>query len=412
MLLRNLSSHELDSPELAQPLCTAIQIALVDLLSSWGVFPDMVVGHSSGEIAAAYACGALSAYEAMTIAYYRGVALKAAPVGGMMAVNLSPTSPQLKDTLERTGIHIACFNSYGNVTLSGPTEGIQAAHSILDDQGIVCRVLPVTRPYHTKAMSACASQYLNLLEHNVHPKNARVLMYSTVTGREVNGNELNARYWETNLRVPVLYTQVVEQALSSKHGSDIFVEVGPHRLLSRPTQDIQKALNPNGSQRPYLSTIIRHSDTPYHMVKLAGDLAVNGYRICLKNVNGTGSSEGKSHRGSIPWINDLPTYAWDYSSTPWNEPRLSSEWRSRRFPRHELLGSRIHGGDPLAPTWRNITSQSELPWIVDNRVSLDSLPLRIKLTEKGQWSGDYANYRLCCYDHRSLDAGGRGAACR
>ncbi|KAL4888278.1 hypothetical protein BDV59DRAFT_188903 [Aspergillus ambiguus] len=369
MLLRDLTSHELDSPELAQPLCTAVQIALVDLLSSWGVYPDMVIGHSSGEIAAAYACRAISASEAITIAYYRGVALKAAPVGGMMSVNMAPESPRLKETLERAGIHIACFNSYGNVTLSGPAEGIQAAQSILNGRGIACRVLPVTRPYHTKAMACCSSLYFKLLEHAVHPKNARLPMYSTVTGREVNGSELNARYWETNLRVPVLYAQAVEQSLDSKRGCDVFVEIGPHRLLSRPTQDIQKVLDSNGPQRPYLSTIIRHSDTPFHMVTLAGHLVVNGYKVCLDTVNGALPSEGRPHRRSIPWINDLPTYAWDYSSSPWIEPRISSEWRSRRARRHELLGSRIHGGDPLAPTWRNITSQSELPWIVDHQIN-------------------------------------------
>lgn len=334
----------------------------------------MVVGHSSGEIAAAYACGAISANEAISTAYYRGVVLKAAPEGRMMVVNLAATDPRLQKTLDCTGTHIACFNSPSNVTLSGPTQGIQSAASLLSDQGISCKITPITRPYHTAAMSDCASQYFKHLRDIVHPSSSRVPMYSSVTGREVDGSDLDASYWENNLRAPVLYTQAVETALASENGCDMFVEVGPHRLLSRPTQDTQ-----TGSQRPYLSTMIRESNTAYHLMKLVGDLVVNGRDVNLHNVNGVPSSQMNS-ASLIPWIIDLPTYAWDYSSTCWIEPRTSSEWRTRRAPRHELLGSRIHGGDPSVASWRNVTSQSDLSWITDHQVCDDGSTQECLLT--------------------------------
>lgn len=113
--------------EFAQPLCTALQIALVDLLATWSITPSAVVGHSSGELAAAYAAGALSAKDAIVAAFYRGQVCKTTEeTGGMAAVGLGKedVSPYLA-----SGVRIACENSGSNVTLSGDLEVLEEVMS-------------------------------------------------------------------------------------------------------------------------------------------------------------------------------------------------------------------------------------------------------------------------------------------
>ncbi|BCS26961.1 type I iterative PKS [Aspergillus puulaauensis] len=374
-LATQLSPSEIGSAELAQPLCTAVQIALVDLLASWGVHPDAVVGHSAGEIAAAYACGAVSAVDAIRIAYYRGIVLDSAPEGAMMAVTRGAEHKELQSVLNQTNLSIACINSAENVTISGTVGGIQSAYTKLTDMGISCKVLPVSRAYHTGAMNGAASKYSDILQEFLRPNKAKLPMYSSVSGTEVDGTSLDARYWELNLLNPVQYYKAVKQALTSMSALDAFLEIGSHRLLSRPTQETHQEVDTGGVRRPYLSTMIRQSDTPYQLMKLAGDLVILGVDVDLDEVNGPVES-GRHTSPSSKYLANLPSYAWDYSSKDWSEPRQSSEWRLRQAPRHELLGSLIPGGNPMAPTWRNIISQRELSWVVDHQINdVPTLPI-------------------------------------
>jgi acyl transferase domain-containing protein len=121
-LSKDVNLTSVNKAELAQPLCTAIQIALVNLLRSWGVSPATVVGHSSGEIAGAYACGAITASEAIIAAYYRGFIIKQqSKAGGMAAVGLGRKQVNI---FLVSDVVIACENSPSSVTLSGDQEAL------------------------------------------------------------------------------------------------------------------------------------------------------------------------------------------------------------------------------------------------------------------------------------------------
>ncbi|KAG8359240.1 Compactin diketide synthase mokB [Fusarium venenatum] len=369
-LTAELTQDEINLPSLAHPLSLAVQIALVDLLSSWGVLPDGVVGHSGGETAAAYACGALTAKEAITVAYYRGIACENAPSGSMLAVRSDPNAKELQDALKRNDVQIACFNGPQNLTLAGPTEGIKNLAAELNSHGIVSRAVAVTRAYHTRSMKAVVDDYVARLRSVLHPKAGRVPMYSSVTGRQLEGTEVGADYWGANLVSPVLYTDAVTLAMTQsdcKFG--LCVEIGPHSLLSRPTSEIVKSL-PDAPQLPYVSTMLRNADTNQQLMSLAGDLVLNGKRLDLDQVNKPSLFKGGKPTRLPNQIQDnLPAYAWDYSSTPWTEPRNSSDWRFRKAPRHEILGTRCRGANPSAPTWRNKVSMEDAPWLVDHQVN-------------------------------------------
>ncbi|MAD84617.1 MAG: hypothetical protein CL912_16785 [Deltaproteobacteria bacterium] len=148
-------SSRLAEAEISQPCCTAYQIALVDLLGHYGIKPNAVLGHSSGEIAAAYACGALTAREAISIAYYRGKVMAEldsvkAP-GAMAAVGLGPedVAPYL-----RPGVAVGCENSPSSTTLTGDRNAlelvVQQIKNALPD--ILVRMLNVDRAYHSSKL--------------------------------------------------------------------------------------------------------------------------------------------------------------------------------------------------------------------------------------------------------------------
>ncbi|KAF5017371.1 hypothetical protein F66182_10702 [Fusarium sp. NRRL 66182] len=369
-LTAELSQQEIDSPALAHPLSIAIQIALTDVLSSWGVLPDGVVGHSGGETAAAYACGALTAEEAITVAYYRGIACENAPSGAMLAVRSAPKVKALQAALDRNDVQIACFNGPQNLTLAGSVEGVRNVAAELSGHGILSRAVAVTRPYHTRAMISVVGDYIGHLQPILHPKAGRVPMYSSVSGLQLNGTEVGADYWGANLISPVLYTDAVILAMTQAGRKfDLCVELGPHSLLSRPTAEIIKSLA-DPPQLPYFSTMLRDTDSSQRLMSLAGDLVLSGKQLDLEQVNAaTSVVEGSSGRLPVHLQDHLPPYAWDYSSTPWTEPRNSLEWRFRKAPRHEILGSRCRGVNPSAPTWRNKVSIEDAPWLVDHQVN-------------------------------------------
>ncbi|GFG16206.1 compactin diketide synthase mokB [Aspergillus udagawae] len=363
-LCRELSEQEVLSPKLSQPLSTAVQIALVDLLSSWNVHPHIVVGHSSGEVAAAYAAGSLTAQEAMAVSYYRSIAVADAQPGAMLAVNCGPDYKQLQDKLQEHDVAISCFNSSSNLTLGGSYEGIDRISRDLGDLGVSCRRLAVSQAYHTAAMREAARSYRELLYGKLHPKEGHTTIYSAALGKRICGNELDADFWEMHLRSPVRFEQALSNIFQHEKNVDVILEVGPHRALSRPVIDTQ-ALHIKERPSPYLSTMIRNTDTAINMMRLAGSLALNGAELDLRAVNMPGEQES----GFVPRLcSSLPAYSWDYCSKSWSESRISKEWRMRNAPRHELLGSRVLGCDPLVPVWRNILRPEHAPWLLDHQV--------------------------------------------
>lgn len=151
-ILKPKSKSRLSEAELSQPCCTAIQVALVDLLTKWNIEPAGVVGHSSGEIAAAYASGALTAIEAILVAYYRGLAtlgLGKIHRGRMAAIGLGRA--QVASYL-RTGVIIGCENSPNSTTLTGDADTLeQIMASIKNDQpDVLVRALQVECAYHSR----------------------------------------------------------------------------------------------------------------------------------------------------------------------------------------------------------------------------------------------------------------------
>lgn len=239
--------------EIGQPCSTAIQIALVDLLSSFGIKPSSVVGHSSGEIAAAYATGAISHADAVKVSYTRGFlsgrARAANPMtGSMLAVGLGKqTVDEYLRRIKRGRLVVACLNSRSSVTVSGDEPAIQELEEMLRGSHVFARRLKVDTAYHSHHMELVAQSYLDDLNRlggiGSQPPTSGVKFISTVTGQPKDDG-FDEHYWVRNLVSPVKFDEALSECVDSKLKGKgaahlpphVFLEVGPHHALEGPTR--------------------------------------------------------------------------------------------------------------------------------------------------------------------------------
>ena len=367
------------SSELGQPLCTIVQVAMVDLLGSWDVRPTAVVGHSSGEIAAAYCTGVITKQAAWQIAFHRGrecAKLKAkAPEleGAMLAVGLDAESirPYLHD-LQSGRINVACVNSPDSITVSGDAPEVRKLQAMLVADGVFARELPVENAYHSHHMDLVAKSYLHSISDiDVQQSVALsdITMVSSVTGKSIEPSELTPEYWARNLVSPVLFADAVTAMLrgarrSLRRGAklepavDFLLELGPHATLQSPLSDIVKAQAQEDVK--YASMLLRGKDAVESAMATAGNLYCHGCPIDVTAVNDI--------RHECRVLVDLPAYPWNRSTKYWGVSRLTQGYLHRTHGYHSLLGARLIGSDSLNPAWRHFLNFDDSPWIEEHVV--------------------------------------------
>lgn len=359
-LKRPQGESKIQQPEFSQPICTALQIGIVNLLKGWGVNPAAVVGHSSGEMGAAYAAGALTLEAAIIIAYYRGqVTQHHGRIGAMAAVGLGreDVTPYLQD-----GTVVACENSPKSVTLSGDVDCLDEAISRIKKDMPDCfvRKLRVERAYHSHHMCEIGDRYEKLLDGLVKDAKPIVPFFSSVTKRQIKrAGQLGPSYWRQNLENPVLFSPAVQLMMHSAVRDTVYLEIGPHSALSGPLRDIFKSIQmPSAST--YIPTLIRNENGPKSILSSLGRLYQEAASVDI-----AATTTGRTV------LTDLPNYAWQHDTTYWYESRVSRQWRLRKFPPHELLGNRILESDDLEPSWRNMFRLDSVSWARDHKIQDD-----------------------------------------
>lgn len=377
-------AEHLRQPEYSQPLATALQLCLLAVLETWGISPSCVVGHSSGEIAAAYAAGLLSRADAIKIAFFRGHAIVAsnkssqATEMGMLAVGMSvkAVTPFLDTSGGRTCI--ACFNSPDSVTISGPKDDLKSMERAISSAGHFARLLKVDMAYHSPYMDVTGLEYEALLTKDKHKAQEEdndrqllgVAMFSSVTATRVNAKTpKDTQYWRSNLLSPVRFDEAVQQMLSGvDHKTpDILIEVGPSGALAGPISQILKSLS---SDVTYHTAWSRGADAMQTLFNLAGRLFITGVTIDIGAVNG---SDSKIEADAPRCIVDLPSYRWNHSARYWHESQASKDWRFRRFITHDLIGSKILGTPWTNPSWHKCLEVEDVPWLRHHRMDGDVL---------------------------------------
>ncbi|KAK2855663.1 Type I Iterative PKS, partial [Arthroderma sp. PD_2] len=361
--------------EISQPICTAVQILLVDLLKRAGVRFTAVVGHSSGEIAAAYASGFIDKSDAIRIAYYRGyfasfASSSSGERGAMMATGI--VLEEAQDICSRADFSaklcIAAHNSRNSVTLSGDLNAIEGAKAILDKDEKFARLLKVDTAYHSHHMLPCSGPYLKAIQacniKVLHPPEDAPMWFSSVHDGKLMGSSLpNTQYWVDNLTRPVLFHQALKNCLQCPGFNVNFtLEIGPHPALKGPVTDTIKEVIGKGLN--YCGTLSRGRDDLEALTEALGCLWATLGPAAID----LGQFERSCYGEYIKYqsVTDLPSYPWHHDKQLWFEARSCRADRLQDTQYHDLLGKIVSDGGSGQWEWKNLLKVKELPWLSDH----------------------------------------------
>ncbi|KAK8054270.1 hypothetical protein PG996_013571 [Apiospora saccharicola] len=394
-LNRDKKTTKVHSTEISIPICVALQIALVRLLEAWGVTPAGVASHSSGEISAAYAVGALTHRQAIATAYWRAVLVAdeskrpaGLPKGAMAAVGLGVEAVQAyldRITKESGKAGVACVNSPQSVTISGDSDAVQEIEDMCKQDGVFARRLKVQQAYHSHHMDPFADEYRERLRLEMargvsqNGKSAqtakqepKAIFGSAVTGTRVTDIKdiASPDHWVGSLVQPVEFVDALTEMVlgdpddSTGRSVDVLLEVGPHTALGGPIREILSLPEFEGIELPYSGCLIRDEHAGDSMRTAALGLFREGQTLVMDQIN---FPVGASDDGPQV-LTDLPAYPWNHSMRHWQESRVNRAIRERSQPPHELLGMTVAGNDPSSSVWRRMLRVTETPWVRDHMV--------------------------------------------
>ncbi len=372
------SASRLDETAVAQPALFALQVALAALWRSWGVVPDAVVGHSVGEVAAAYIAGALDLEAAVSVVFHRSRLMQQATGHGKMVVT-ELSEPEAKRLLAGSeGLSIAAVNSPTSVVISGEPEAIDRLVASLAETEIYHRLMPVNYAFHSSQMEPFKIALIEALA-GLKPQAASIAIFSTVSGDAARGEDFGAAYWGANVRQAVRFADALAALAAEDY--NLFVELGPHPVLSGVITQTLQSLE---MQATVLPSLRRNEPEQSLMLQSLGALYTQGYEVDWQQFY---PFEGECVR--------LPSY-------PWQRERLWLDMlpsggqagvaMQATADNHPLLSRRL----PLAqPTWQ-LPLDSSSPLIgacrVEGQILLSAatfIELALAAAERGLGAGSW-----------------------
>ncbi|KAI9647923.1 hypothetical protein NHQ30_004312 [Ciborinia camelliae] len=298
------TASTINEAKVSQPLCTAIRITLVDLFPQWDIVPKVSIGHSSGEIGAAYAAGLISAPEAILAASCRGHAVaEYLTPGSMLAVGLGLEEIEQHLPSELEDICIACKSSSNSIALSGKAEPIIQLQQILSSKSIFARELKTGRAYHSNHMNPVSSAYDVLLEDafsvlsldDLLWRRPKSQMVSSVTGELISGDNIPPGHWSVNLRQRVRFSTAVHEMISDKEFVDVklVIEIDPHSALAGPLKQIFSARKL--FRFTYASSTMQNKNDFDQLLGVAGSAFIAGCSFDLEELGGTAIFPAAGH---------------------------------------------------------------------------------------------------------------------
>lgn len=346
-LLKPESKSRVQETEVAQPAIFLVQVCLAAFFTRHGVMPGAIIGHSVGEVAAAYVSGALELEDAVTVIYHRSrLQATRAGKGTMLAVGMSRNVLEGRLEAFKGKLTIAAINSSESCTVVGPRKELEALEADCTKEGVFARFLKVDVPYHSPEMAAIEKKMLSSLAH-IKPKAPTVPLYSTVTGKVWAENERHdAAYWYANAREPVLFHDAMRAML--KDGYAVFLELAAHPVLGT---SVTGCADEGRYEVAVIPTLRRKQDDAEGLLRALVRLTLSGaepdWRYVLR-----------------PERTELPLYRWEVENKAWLETEAS---------RRDRLDEQVHPvlGTPSlleSRAWRADIGVVSMEWLMDHKV--------------------------------------------
>ncbi|HEY9007788.1 MAG TPA: acyltransferase domain-containing protein [Ohtaekwangia sp.] len=320
-------NSRLNEINVIQPAICAMQIALAKLWMSWGIEPQAVVGHSMGEVAAAYISGALKLEDAARIICERSRLMKTvAGKGGAMAVTELSREDAEKVAANYSGkLSVAVNNSHKSTVLAGDKASIDEVLAQLESKGLFCRLVKVDVASHSPQMDPLKEPLRAELK-TVAPRPTVIPFVSSVYNRVMSGTDMGADYWVDNLRGCVQFASVMETLLQNDH--TIFIEANPHPVL---VNAVTECAEHNKKKIITAASLQRDNPEQEAMLKNLNDLYSKGYSIdWVKFYNTT----------AVPSVN-LPGYPFQRERYELEDLSKELETGKDIAAQYPLLGSKI-----------------------------------------------------------------------
>ncbi len=334
--------------ETAQPMLLAMQVGLVEALAARGVRPDMVYGHSFGEISAAWTAGAITLREAVVLACNRSVLqARMRGRGCLAAVGASPGEAREWIRAVDPAIEIAGVNTPRNLTLVGPESSLGEIRKLARKARRFFVFLHIPYPFHSTLLYELEDEFFRSLAP-IHPGKAAIPFISAVSGKRVDGRSLGKEYWWENIAKPVNFLGATETAMAG--GATLFLEVGPHKMLDLYIRETARF---HSRSLTVLPTLVK-GEKPSERFEASWKSAwAHGWPLDWKKI----------YPKTAPNL-ALPLYPWNREHVQL-EPSPEAGGGLTARPEHPLLGVR-RKGDELA--WENSLDAVVQPWLDDHRV--------------------------------------------
>ncbi|MFJ8677655.1 type I polyketide synthase [Streptomyces sp. NPDC093589] len=347
----------IDRIDVVQPVLFSVMVSLAALWRAHGVEPSAVVGHSQGEVAAAYVSGALSLPDAARVVALRSKASREIEgKGGMLSVLASAEqiTPRVEDRADR--ISLAASNSPASVTVAGDRGALDELLAQLTADGIKARKVPgVEVASHSAHVDPLRERLLADLAP-VEPQASQIPFYSTVTGAPLDTRELDADYWYRNMRRPVEFERAVRALLADGHST--FIESSPHPVLAMA---MQETFEDAGSSAVTVGTLRREEGGHDRFLTSLAEVHVTGGSVDWQAVfAGTGARS-----------TELPTYAFQRQRYWLEAPVTAGDVASAGLGAadHPLLGAAVHLADADRLLLTGRLSLETSPWLADHALT-------------------------------------------
>jgi polyketide synthase 12 len=357
-VLRAPGSASLERVDVVQPTLFAVMVSLAAMWRSFGVEPDGIIGHSQGEIAAAYLAGALSLTDAARAITLRSKALTAiADTGGMvwMAASTQRVRELLAPWSDRVGV--AAMNGPSATVVSGEPGALDEVMKICEDQGIRTNRLPVNYAAHSAQVEPLRDELERELDC-IEPRDCHTEFFSTVVADVLDPQRLDAAYWYRNLRLPVDFESTVQRMYQG--GYRAFLEMSPHPVLTSAIIDALDEIDADADAVVVTGSLHRDEGGVDRLVTSMAEAFVRGVPMSWDQLV-----------SSVGARVDLPTYPFQGNSL-WLE---ISGWTDgdpatlgMAGVEHPLLNARVDLPGPGVTAFVTRLSLRSHPWLAEHAV--------------------------------------------